>query len=43
MIAFGLWWCVDDAIAALAGRPELGELPWLLVLVVCLILGEVRR
>jgi hypothetical protein len=40
MWLFLLWWCVDDHLAQLLGRPELGHLPWWFVLVIAAMLGE---
>lgn len=49
MFIFLIWWCIDDALATALNMPEIGRLPWVLVLLACLILapgfrlrGEVR-
>ena len=36
IFGFLLWWCFDDALAASLGVAGLGELPWWVVFLACL-------
>lgn len=39
---FLLWWCFDDHLAAALHAPGLGHLPWWVVLLAALCVGNVK-